>query len=230
MTQATLAARVEVDQSRISQVERGLGQGVPLDLWVRLGVALGRPLAISLTKPLGETHQPADAGHLAMQERLLELARATGHTSSFELPTRPADPRYSIDVCTADTRNRVLLIQEVWNTFSDLGAAVRSTNRKTAEAHDLAATLGDGPSFRVATVWIVRPSAANRALVGRYPQIFGSAFQGSSRSWAKALTTGTAPPREAGLVWLDPTSGRVTEWRRSTSGRIIEMRRTIDAG
>ena len=131
MTQATLAARVEVDQSRISQVERGLGQGVPLDLWVRLGVALERPLAISFTKPLGEAHQPADAGHLAMQERLLELARATGRTASFELPTRPADPRYSIDVCTGDTRHRVLLIQEAWNTFGDLGAAVRSTNRKT---------------------------------------------------------------------------------------------------
>ena len=221
MAQATLAARVEVDQSRISQVERGLGQGVPLDLWVRLGVALERPLAISLTKPLGETHQPADAGHLAMQERLLELARATGRTASFELPTRPADPRYSIDVCTGDTRHRVLLIQEAWNTFGDLGAAVRSTNRKTAEAHDLAATLDDGPPFRVATVWIVRPSAANRALVGRYPQIFGSAFPGSSRSWARALTTGTAPPREPGLVWLDPTSGRITEWRRASgAGRV----------
>lgn len=215
ITQATLAARVEVDQSRISQIERGLGRGVPLELWVALGVALGSPLAISFTRPLGEPREPADAGHLAMQERLLELARATGRTASFELPTRPADPSRSIDVCVRDARRRVLLVQEAWNTFGDLGAAVRTTNRKTAEATDLAATLDDGTPYRVATVWIVRSSAANRALVARYPHIFRSAFPGSSRSWARALTSGATPPHEPGFVWLDPTSGRISEWRRA---------------
>lgn len=224
ITQATLAARVEVDQSRISQIERGLGRGVPLELWVALGVALGRPLAISFTRPLGETREPADAGHLAMQERLLELARATGRSGTFELSTRPPDPSRSIDVCVRDLRHRVLLVQEAWNTFGDLGAAVRSTNRKTAEANDLAATLDDGPPYRVATVWVVRSSAANRALAGRYPHIFRTAFPGSSRSWARALTTGGPPPREPGLVWLDPTSGRISEWRRAglaAAGRAI---------
>lgn len=218
ITQATLATRVEVDQSRISQIERGLGRGVPLELWVALGVALGRPLAISFTRPLGETREPADAGHLAMQERLLELARATGRTPSFELPTRPADPRHSIDVCVGDPRHRVLLIEEAWNTFGDLGAATRSTHRKAAEAADLAATLDDGPPWRVAIVWVVRASAANRALVGRYPQVFLTAFPGSSRSWTRALATGAAPPHEPGLVWLDPASGRISEWRRAGPG------------
>lgn len=215
ITQAALAVRVEVDQSRISQIERGLGRGVPLELWVAFGVVLGRPLAISFTRPLGETREPADAGHLAMQERLLELARATGRRGTFELPTRPADPARSIDVCVRDPRHRVLMVQEAWNTFGDLGAAVRSTIRKTAEAHDLAATFDDGPPFRVATVWILRPSGPNRALVGQYPQIFSAAFPGSSRAWVQSLTTGAAPPRETGLVWLDPTTGRISEWRRA---------------
>jgi Helix-turn-helix. len=215
ITQAALAARVEVDQSRISQIERGLGRGVPLELWVALGVALGRPLAISLTRPLGETRDPADAGHLAMQERLIQLARATGRIAFFELPTRPADPRRSVDVCVSDSRHRVLLIEEAWNTFGDIGAAIRSTNRKAAEAADLAAILDDGPAYRVATVWVVRSSATNRALVGRYPQIFRTSFPGSSRTWATALTTGGPPPREPGLVWLDPASGRMSEWRQA---------------
>lgn len=218
ITQETLAARVEVDQSRISQIERGLGRGVPLELWVAIGVALGRSLAISFTRPLGEAREPADAGHLAMQERLLELARATGRTATFELPTRPADPRHSIDICVRDARHRVLLVEEAWNTFGDIGAAIRSTHRKAAEAADLAATIDDGPPYRVATVWIVRPSTANRALVGRYPQIFGSAFPGSSRAWAGALRTGTQPPTRPGLVSLDPTNGRIREWRRPLRG------------
>ncbi len=221
ITQVALAARVEVDQSRISQIERGLGRGVPVELWIALGVGLGRPLAISFTKPLGEPREPGDAGHLAMQERLLELARATGRPGTFEVPTRPLDPSRSIDVCVRDAPHRVLLIQEAWNSFGDLGAAVRSTNRKAAEATELAATLDEGPPYRVAMVWIVRPSATNRALVGRYPQIFRAAFPGSSRAWVQSLTTGTAPPTQPGLLWLDPASGGLTEWRRAGPGGAI---------
>jgi hypothetical protein len=112
------------------------------------------PLAASFSRPIGALGEPADAGHLARQESLLTLARATGRTATFELPTRPADPRQSIDVCALDARHRVLIIQEAWNTFGDIGAAVRSTNRKTVQAADLAATIDDGAPYRVATVWV----------------------------------------------------------------------------
>lgn len=217
MRQRDLAVRIDVRQGWISKIERGQGRGAPLELWVALGLALRRPLAISFTRPLGEMREPVDAGHLAMQERLLELARASGRVATFELPTRPADPRRSIDVCVRDVAHRVLIIQEAWNTFGDIGAATRSTNRKAAEAAELAAIVDDGPPYGVATVWVLRPNAANRALIGRYPQIFRSAFPGSSRAWVKALTTGSGPPTEPGLVWLDPRSGRVTEWRRPSS-------------
>jgi transcriptional regulator with XRE-family HTH domain len=214
LTQAQLGARVGVHQSEISRIELGRGRAVPLYLWVALGVALDRPLAIQFTRPLDEPREPAGAGHLAMQERLLELARSTGRPATFELPTRPMDPRYSIDVCVRDDRHRVLVIQEAWNTFGDLGAAIRNTTRKAAEAVDLAATIDDGPPYRVATCWIVRSSAANRALIGRYPQVFRSAFSGSSRLWTQAITKGEPPPARPGLVWLDPSTGRVSEWRR----------------
>lgn len=152
LTQDQLAARVGIDQTRLSQIELGGGQGVPLDVWVALGVALGRPLAVSFSRPLGEMRDPADAGHLAMQERLLQLALTTGRPGTFELPTRPADPRHSIDVCVRDDRQRVLIIQEAWNTFGDLGASIRSTNRKIAEASELAVAIGGEQPYRVAAV------------------------------------------------------------------------------
>ena len=79
---------------------------MPLRLWVRIGLVLGQPLAISLSRPIGETRQPMDAGHLQMQEALLRSARATGRTATFELPTRPSDPSRSIDVCVG-TRGTV---------------------------------------------------------------------------------------------------------------------------
>ncbi len=216
ITERELSDRVGVDQTRISQIELGRGEGAPLSLWIAIGLALDQPLAVAFSRPLGETREPRDAGHLAMQERLLALARATGRSATFELPTRPSDPSRSIDVCVRDPRHRVLIIEEAWNTFADIGAATRSTARKRAEAADLAATIDDGASYRVASVWVVRPSATNRTLLARFPGIFSAACPGSSRGWTRALTSTSAPPAAPGLVWLDPSRGRVTEWRRQS--------------
>ena len=149
-----------------------------------------------------------------MQEYLLGLARQTGRTATFELPTRPADPSRSIDVCVRDAHHRVLIIEEAWNTFADIGAAVRATHRKEAEAADLAATIDDGPAYRVATVWVVRSTAANQAIIRRYPEVFAGAFPGSSRGWVRALTSDATPPMMSGLVWADPANRRIIETRR----------------
>ncbi len=214
LTQDELAALVDVDQTRISQIELGHGDGAPLSIWVALGQALDQPLAISFSRPLGATRGPIDAGHLAIQELLLGLARRTGRSATVELPTRPLDPSHSIDVCVRDARQRVLIIEEAWNTFGDIGAAIRSTHRKQAEAADLAATLDDGPAYRVATVWVVRDTAANRAVVRRYPEVFASTFCGSSRDWVRALTSDAPPPAEPGLVWADESNERIFEWRK----------------
>ena len=155
ITERELSDLVGVDQTRISQIELGKGEGAPLSLWIAIGLALDQPLAVAFSRPLGEPREPSDVGHLAMQERLLALARATGRSATFELPTRPSDPSRSIDVCVRDPRHRVLIIEEAWNTFADVGAASRSTARKRAEAADLAATIDDGAPYRVASVWVV---------------------------------------------------------------------------
>jgi transcriptional regulator with XRE-family HTH domain len=209
MTQAQLADRVGVHQSWISRIESGHGQPVSLERWVALGLALGRPVAISLSRPIGESRDPSDSGHLGMQEYLIRLARETGRTATFELPTRPSDPARSIDVCVRDRRNRVLIVEEAWNSFADLGAAVRSTHRKTVEAADLAAAIDDGPPYRVATVWVVRASETNRAILRRYPSIVRAAFPGSSHAWLRALNGTQPPPDEPGFVWFDPATRRL---------------------
>ena len=218
VTLAALSARVGLSRARLSQIERGEGSGTPLRVWIALGVALGRPLAVSFTRPLGESRGPADAGHLEIQEHVLGLARTTGRHGTFELPTRPSDPSRSTDVGLRDDRHRVLIQTECWNTFGDLGAAIRATNRKTAEAaaHAIVTTTGDAEPYRVATVWIVRASATNRRLIANYPHIVDAAFPGSSRRWVAALTDGVEPPTDPGLVWFDPATRRLTEHRRAT--------------
>lgn len=218
MSLAELGARVGLSRTRLAEIERGEGTGAPLQTWIALGIALGRPLAVNFSRPLGEPHGPADAGHLEIQEHILGLARATDRHGNFELPTRPADPARSTDVGLRDDRHRVLIQAECWNTFGDLGAAIRATNRKAAEAeaHAIATQAGSDEPYRVATVWVVRATAANRALLARYPYIVDAAFPGSSRRWVAALTQGDEPPNEQGLVWFDPATCRLTEWRRAT--------------
>jgi transcriptional regulator with XRE-family HTH domain len=206
-----LARKIGIGRTRLSELERGLGTRAPLETWIALGIALERPLAIAFSRPVG-SGTVADAGHLRIQEYVLGLARATGRHGTFELPTRPLDPSRSTDVGICDLIRRARVLAECWNTFGDLGAAVRATQRKEQEA------AASWPDDRITTVWIVRDTAANRALLARYPHILDAAFPGSSRRWVRCLVDGDPPPRARGIVWFDPATDRLTERRRATIG------------
>jgi transcriptional regulator with XRE-family HTH domain len=212
-TQAQLASVVGVVQSTVSDMELGRGGSLSLDVWQRAFAAVDRHLALAVDRdPLQE---PADVGHLRMQEIVLRVGRGAGH-GLFELQTRPADPSRSADVGLRDDRRRRLILVECWNTIGDVGAAVRSTERKRSEAAQLAIALGGERSYEVAACWVVRATARNRALVAQYPAVFAARFAGSSSRWAQALVAGTAPPRELGLVWCDVATTRLYAWRRPT--------------
>lgn len=213
VTQRALADRAGLHESTVGLVERGRGGGLSMDTWQRIGLALDRPLLVSLARDTQE--EPADVGHLRIQELILRLGRATGRTTTFELPTRPSDPTASADVGLGDRTHCTLILVECWNTIGDIGAAVRSTARKTAEAEQLAVIRGgDGSEWRVAAVWVVRATRRNRALLARYPEVFAARFPGSSLGWFRALVTGTAPPPQPGLVWCDVAATRLSAWRR----------------
>jgi transcriptional regulator with XRE-family HTH domain len=210
-TQAQLAERAGLSRDVIGRVELAKTR-LDVDGLQRIAVALGRRLEIRISRDSLEG--PVDAGHLAMQELVLRLGRATGCTGSFELPTRPAEPWRSIDVVLACSARRRVILCECWNTIGDIGAAVRSTTRKAAELDALAAGRF-GPDASVATVWVVRATMRNRSLVARYPEVFAGRFPGSSRRWVEALNHGLAPPKEAGLVWCDAAATRLFAWRQS---------------
>jgi transcriptional regulator with XRE-family HTH domain len=216
LSEVQLGALVGLDRSRISQIERGLGAGASLAVWVAVGRALERTLRLEMARDAREA--PADAGHLAVQELLLRLARPTGRTRFVELATRPSNPARSSDVVSRDDRARVIILQEAWNSIGDIGAGLRSSARKAAEAEAAAVLAGgdDGP-FRIASCWVVRATTRNRTLIARYPEVFSAAFPGSSSAWVRALTTAEAPPTEPGLVWCDVAGTRLFAWRRGAA-------------
>ena len=208
LTQRVLAERIGVDRAYVARIEAGRAAGAPFEIWYALGEALGRQFKAEFLRD--RLDEPADAGHLAIQELVLRLAGPAGYQGGFELATRPSDPARSIDVPLRDRRNRRLVIVECWNSFGDLGSAARSSNRKIAEAEALAGALaGDGPPYAIGLCWVVRDTARNRELMARYEHIFAARFPGSSAGWARALTQGGPLPAEPGLVWCDVSATRL---------------------
>lgn len=107
------------------------------------------------------------------------------------------------------------MLVEARNTFGNIGGAVRSTNRKIAEAGSLASAIWGEGEHEVVACWVVRATRRNRELLARYPELFVSRFPGSSGRWTRALMSGAQPPREPGLVWCDVGATRLFAWRRA---------------
>jgi transcriptional regulator with XRE-family HTH domain len=213
LTQAEVGRRVGLSGPRIGEIQRGMGASASLETWVKLGKAVGRPLAVSFSRDI-DAHEAHDAGHLAAQELVLGFARRHGRRADFELPTRPSDPTRSIDVALLDDAARVLIVVEIWNRLDDLGRAARATSRKAAEAEGPATIAArTGPPYRVAVCWLLVDTAANRRLVARYPEILQSRFPGSSFGWARCLCDCLPPPDQSGIAWIDPRSGRIVPLR-----------------
>jgi transcriptional regulator with XRE-family HTH domain len=213
-TLADLAAKVALTPARLSQLERGEGTGAGLETWYSIGEALALPFKADFARDAAA--EPLDAGHLQIQELMLQLAKQTQRARVFELRTRPDNPTLSIDVCVRDDVQRILFVEECWNSFGNINASVRSTQRKIAEAHELAVAYGgDRGPYAVAACWIVRDTRRNREILARYPEVFASAFPGSSRDWVKALSLPSVrPPKEMALVWCDLRATRLFARRR----------------
>lgn len=220
---AALADRIAVSRTWLGELERGLGAGAPLSTWVKLGNALGRPLAVGFSRDIHAEPGPVDAGHLAAQELVLRFARQHGGRGTAERATRPNNPTAWADVMLRDDRLRTLFLVEIVNRSGNLGDDLRTTDRKRVELRELAVLAGGGGRpFEVAAGWLVVDTAANRALVGRFGELLRSRFPGSSAAWARALNDGTEPPSEPAIAWIDTRAGRIRplRWRhRGVIGR-----------
>lgn len=218
-TQASVAAAVGISRSRYAELERGEGSMAPIDLWVRIGLELARPLAISISRDVAVV-LPEDAGHLTGQEWAIQRAREHGRDAGFELAVRHGRTAPVADLAIRVDADRLVQIVEIWNRLDDLGAATRSSDRKVADAAVLGAVAGaDDRPYRVGMCWLLVDTAANRALVARYPGIIAARFPGSSVQLVRALRDGESFPEQPAVAWFDPRD-RTVRAMRSSGGRV----------
>jgi transcriptional regulator with XRE-family HTH domain len=216
LSQEAVAARVGCSRARYAELERGSGSHAPLDLWVRIGLALERPIAVTFSRErLGDgAGEPDDAGHLAAQELVLRLARMNGLKANVELATSTARMPHVGDLVLRNDRFRVLLLIEVINRAGDLGAVARASDRKVVDLQGLAILIGgEIEPYRVVIGWLLVDTAANRLLVNRYPEFLRARNPGSSRLLTAALMSGGEPPSDAAMAWIDPRIRRVSPMR-----------------
>lgn len=199
-SQEVLASRAGISRSRLAEIEGGDGFHASMDHWFALAKALGIYLRFEFGRdPQAELR---DAGHLDIQELVVRVSAPGGWRPEWE--SRSGN-RW-IDIRLTDRAKRRIVIVECTNTLGDLGAAIRSSDYKVREAEQGGTSVG--------LLWVVRDSRANRALVGRYSDLLGSRFRGSSLGWVAALTRGAPMPPQPGLVWCDGSATRVFARRR----------------
>lgn len=198
LTQQSLARQVGISRQRLGDIEAGRGAAVPTADWFALARALGIYLRFEFGRD--PQQQLRDAGHLDIQQLVVRVATAAGWRAEWESRT---SGRWT-DVRLEHPKTGRLLVVECWNTFGDLGEAIRSSDYKLRELAGSEAGL----------LWVVRDTRANRELVGRYGSLLESRFKGSSVGWVRALIGGGEMPSQPGLVWCDVNARRVFARRR----------------
>ena len=210
LTLDQLGPRAGIGRSRLQELEAGEGATAPLRIWFALGAALDRPFAVGFSRDLSRPPEPADAGQLAAQELVLQLAHAAGRIGLFELPTRPsARDGGSIDVGMRDDEHRFSSWSRsgtecrTWVRRADRRSASGSRRRRSPRFAATASRRAGSSSTRRRTA---RSSGASRPCFGRCSP--GRRSPGFVAWW-----TAPPPPVEPGIAWVDPRSRRIRPLR-----------------
>lgn len=166
-----------------------------------VAAAVGEQL-VGFVEHAPDASLPRDIEHLRRQCALISIAAAGGWWALPELAIDPAVIRSrSIDVALARPATREEIVVEIWNSFDDVGGAMRGLDGKVSA---IEARLGGQRAWQIQGLFIDCATRRNRQLVTELGSMIAARFPGNARVWLSALTDPAQRlPEGDGLLWSD---------------------------
>lgn len=203
LTQAELAARVDVSRSIVSLIERGRAEETTLATVRRIAASLGVSVLLNPRWRGADLAKLLDRAHAAQVEAIVERVTAAGWTARPEHTFSIWGERGSIDVMAWLPAARALLFVECKTSLPDLQDALSTIDRKRRLAPEIARIEGWDPSV-FASVLVLPDSTWARNRVRKSGAIFDAALPARTvevRCWI------AAPGGSLRGIWFLPNDG-----------------------
>jgi transcriptional regulator with XRE-family HTH domain len=199
LTQLALSARCGVSQPRISRMERGLADTMPLADLERIARALDIRLSIDAWWRGGNLPRLLDSVHARLAEYVVGQLRAVGWEVIVEYTFNRFGERGSVDIVAWHQGRRALLLIEVKSRFTDLQEMLATFARKLRIVPSMLAEQNGWRPTAIGRLIVAPGTTANRSVVAAHANTFEVSYPGRARE-AHAWVRDPAGPLAA--IWF----------------------------
>jgi len=213
-TQRELGRRVDLSQSEISRLERGLLADLTFATAERLLKTMGARLVSSVDAPfLGDRQRQREPAHARCSSHVASRLRRAGWLVATEVEIGGDRSLGWIDVLAVHHGTGLLLIIEIKTEIRDLGAIERSLGWYERAAWTAARRLGWRPERSIGCLLLLATEANDaRVIENRAPFVAG--FPVRARDLTACIEHGSSPTLAGrGVALIDPLSRRAA-WLR----------------
>jgi transcriptional regulator with XRE-family HTH domain len=203
-TQRELGRRVGMSDSRISRVERGAADRIPVASLERILAELSARLHVRVLWRGEEFDRLLDREHAGIVERVLQDLSLAGWTAIPEATFHVAGERGSIDVLAWHAPTRTLLVVEVKSVVPDIQATVSGLDRKARLGPVIGRERGWDAGF-VARLLVLPDDRTSRRRVDAFASTFARALPARTAAVKRWLLRPDAPL--AGILFLSNLPG-----------------------
>jgi len=216
LTQRELSARCGVSQPRISRLERGLADTMPLADLERIARVLDIRLSIDAWWRGGNLPGLLDSAHARIVEYVVGRLRALGWEIVVEHTFNHFGERGSVDIVAWHPGRRALLLIEVKSRLSDLQEMLSTFARKLRIVPPLLAEQNGWRPIVIGRLIVAPGTSANRSVVAAHANMFEVSYPGRARE-AQAWLRNPADPLTA--LWFVAPSTLTDVGSSSVRGR-----------
>jgi transcriptional regulator with XRE-family HTH domain len=223
-SQRALAARSNVSQSLISDVENGQLPSLTFATVTRLLEAMGGRLVVDVTRPfLGDRERQRDAAHIRCVTYAARQLERRNWSVATEVEIGSDRSRGWVDVIAFHSPTRTQLVIEIKTELHDVGAIERSLRWYERESWTVARRLGHRPQVVVPCL-LVLATEANDARIRDNRAAFDRTYPVRAQQLNPVAERGAGLPNSRwGLAMIDPRSRR-RDWLRPT---VTDGRRSV---